>query len=352
MASQGDASSSGSVTPPYRHDVFLSFRGKDTRSGFTYHLYKALEREKIKTFFDDRTLKRGENISTALLQAIEVSRISVVICSENYGSSGWCLDELVRILECQKSKQQVVIPVFYKVDPAHVRHQIGSFGEALAGLKYNEDKVPKWRAALTQVANLSGWTYVNGYESDFIEKIVKEILDVGGVRNETDLNGLNYQENNKYWEDVYNPTLLHHQMNTVDSDVYNKTYLKLQKEMEEADVYNKTYNKLQKEIEEADVYNKTYNKLKKEIEEADVYNKTYDKLQKEMEEADVYNKTYNKLQREMEEADVYNKTLFRLQKETEEADVYNKTLLRLQKEAQDADVYNKTLLRLQKEINQ
>ncbi|KAM5571342.1 hypothetical protein ABKV19_011777, partial [Rosa sericea] len=154
MACNGASSSSGSLTPPCRHDVFLSFRGTDTRSGFTYNLYKALDREKIKTFFDDRTLKRGESISAALLHAIEVSKISVVICSENYASSSWCLDELVKILECQKSKQQIVIPVFYKVDPAHVRHQIGSFGQALTGLKYNKDKVPGWRIALTQVANL------------------------------------------------------------------------------------------------------------------------------------------------------------------------------------------------------
>ncbi|XP_024171384.1 disease resistance protein RUN1-like [Rosa chinensis] len=147
-------------------------------------MYKALDREKIKTFFDDHTLKRGENISAALFRAIEVSKISVVICSENYALSSWCLDELVKILECQKSKQQIVIPVFYKVDPAHVRHQTGSFGQALARVKYNKDKVPRWKAALTQVANLSGWTYVDGYESDFIEKIVKEILDVVGLNDQ------------------------------------------------------------------------------------------------------------------------------------------------------------------------
>ncbi|XP_062028994.1 disease resistance protein RUN1-like [Rosa rugosa] len=151
---------------------------------YIYNLYKAFDREKIKTFFDDRTLKRGENISAALLRGIEVSKIYVVICSENYASSSWCLDELVKILECQKSKQQIVILVFYKVDPAHVRHQTGSFGQALAGLKYNKDRVPIWRAALTQVANLSGWTYVDGYESDFIEKIVREILDVVGLNDQ------------------------------------------------------------------------------------------------------------------------------------------------------------------------
>ncbi|XP_050376766.1 toll/interleukin-1 receptor-like protein [Argentina anserina] len=119
MACAEASSSSGSLIPSCRHDVFLSFRGTDTRLGFTYNLYKALDREKIKTFFDDRTLKRGENISATLLQAIQVSKISVVICSENYGSSSWCLDELVKILECQKSKKQIVIPVFYKMDPAH-----------------------------------------------------------------------------------------------------------------------------------------------------------------------------------------------------------------------------------------
>ncbi|KAL6177784.1 hypothetical protein ACLB2K_049306 [Fragaria x ananassa] len=269
---QGASSSSGSLIPPCTHDVFLSFRGTDTRTGFTYYLYNVLKREKIKTFFDDRELNRGENISEALLQAIEVSKISVVICSENYGSSSWCLDELVKILECKESKQQIVIPVFYKVDPSHVRHQIGKFGEAFAGLKY-KDKIPRWRAALTQVANLSGWTYVNGYESDFIEKIVKEIKELAGLHDQKkkedvpgfnhqsnkDSTGLNDQKKNRNGADLYNQAVLEVQKILHGADVnVNRSSLEVENNLNGAELYNRAFLEVQRKINGADLYNQAY----------------------------------------------------------------------------------------------
>lgn len=65
------------------YDVFLSFRGEDTRSGFTSHLYNALMQQGYKTFFDDDNLERGKTISTGLLKAIEDSRSSIVVLSDN-----------------------------------------------------------------------------------------------------------------------------------------------------------------------------------------------------------------------------------------------------------------------------
>ena len=56
----------------------------------------------IKTFIDD-DLPRGEEISAQPLEAIECSRISIIILSENYTSSTWCLNELVKILKCKKN---------------------------------------------------------------------------------------------------------------------------------------------------------------------------------------------------------------------------------------------------------
>ena len=101
-----------------------------------------------------------------LLEAIESSKISIIVFSKNYATSTWCLDELVKILECKKNGQ-VVFPVFYKVDPSEVRRQIGTFGEALAkheeNFKYDMNKVQRWRAALNEASNLSGWHYKNEY---------------------------------------------------------------------------------------------------------------------------------------------------------------------------------------------
>ena len=139
------------------YDVFLSFRGEDTRSNFTGHLDMALRQKGVNVFIDDK-LNRGELISESLFRSIEEALISIVIFSENYASSSWCLDELVKIIECKKSKGQIVWPIFYKVDPSDVRKQTGSFGEALATHQAKfETKIQIWREALTTTANLSGW---------------------------------------------------------------------------------------------------------------------------------------------------------------------------------------------------
>jgi ABC-type phosphate transport system substrate-binding protein len=81
--------------------VFLSFRGEDTRNNFTAHLHDALVRGGVKTYKDEVDLNRGDNISPALVNAIEQSRIPIIVFSQNYASSSWCLDELATILECK-----------------------------------------------------------------------------------------------------------------------------------------------------------------------------------------------------------------------------------------------------------
>ena len=151
---------SSSSTHPWKYDVFLSFRGEDTRQSFTSHLHAALCRNGINTFKDDQ-LRRGEKISPALVQAIEESRFSIIILSENYASSSWCLEELTKILECVKVRGHEPLPVFFNVDPSHVGKQKGSFAEAFARHEqvYREkmEEVVKWRKALTEVATISGW---------------------------------------------------------------------------------------------------------------------------------------------------------------------------------------------------
>ena len=156
---------SSSFTQRYRYDVFLSFRGEDTRNGFTSYLNNILCDNGINTFMDDK-LRRGENISIELLETIKSSRISIIVFSKNYASSTWCLTELVKILEC-KNNGQVVLPVFYKVDPSDVRNQNGKFGEAFTKheekFMYDMNKVQRWRAALNEAGGLSGWHYKNEY---------------------------------------------------------------------------------------------------------------------------------------------------------------------------------------------
>ncbi|XP_050145761.1 disease resistance protein RPV1-like isoform X7 [Malus sylvestris] len=176
------SSSSAADNPPRRekYDVFISFRGEDTRLGITSHLHAALLQKKFETYIDNR-LQRGEEIGYALLEAIEKSTISVIIFSQNYASSTWCLDELVHILKCNNKEGRMVIPVFYDIDPSDVRKQHGSYADAFDELEKrfanSIDKVHKWRDALTTAANLSGFDHSNksGTEADLIQKVVDHI---------------------------------------------------------------------------------------------------------------------------------------------------------------------------------
>ncbi|KAG6701164.1 hypothetical protein I3842_08G151900 [Carya illinoinensis] len=169
-------SSSSSPSSTHKWDVFLSFRGLDTRNNFIAYLYSALYQKGIKTYRDDKNLERGEIISPTLLKAIEESMSSIIVLSPNYASSTWCLEELTKILECKKTKQQIVLPVFYHVDPSEVRNQRRSFGEALTKHqeRFKEDpKVQRWKEALQEVASLAGEYLEDGNENEFMEKIIQ-----------------------------------------------------------------------------------------------------------------------------------------------------------------------------------
>lgn len=80
------------------YDVFVSFRGPDTRFIFIDHLFAALQRRDINAFRDDTKLKKGEFIAPELFNAIEASQVYIVVFSKNYASSTWCLRELEHIL--------------------------------------------------------------------------------------------------------------------------------------------------------------------------------------------------------------------------------------------------------------
>ena len=150
------SSSTTSVPKSFKYDVFLSFRGEDTRNNFTDHLYDALQRNNIYTYKDDERIKKGKKIIDDLTGSIEDSRFYIIVFSKNYASSSWCLDELVKIMECHKQTGHTAYPVFYDVIPSEVRNQSGAVGEAFAKHE-NVEAAGKWREALKEAADLAGW---------------------------------------------------------------------------------------------------------------------------------------------------------------------------------------------------
>ncbi|KAI6682314.1 hypothetical protein NL676_036195 [Syzygium grande] len=121
------------------YEVFLSFRGRDTRTGLTDYLYNSLVDAGVCVFRDDDELRIGEKIGPDLLRAIKSSKISIPILSPDYASSKCCLRELARMIE--------------------------------GG--------PTMGASSPEVGSLKGWEserIANGHEAELVKIIVRKVL--------------------------------------------------------------------------------------------------------------------------------------------------------------------------------
>ncbi|KAF3784117.1 TMV resistance protein [Nymphaea thermarum] len=148
---------SSSPTPGFQ--VFLSFRGSETRNGFTSHLSHALKRSGIRTFLDEEDLQKGDIITETIRGAVEGSAVCIPVLSESYADSRWCLMELAMMVKCNKK----IIPIFYDVEPTVVRHQSSSYKAAFDRhrLRFDEKTINEWKGALKRVAEISGYDRKN-----------------------------------------------------------------------------------------------------------------------------------------------------------------------------------------------
>lgn len=157
-------------------DVFLSFRG-ETRNNFTCYLYEKLKLQGFKPFMDRENIHVGDEIDGKIKKAIKYSKSAIIVLSENYPSSRHCLDELVHILERNRTSKYFIIPIFYYVAAADVKYQRGKFGDALEHVKkrHNNEKVVKWRAALAEVGDILA-KEINEKDPRTESKIIEDIV--------------------------------------------------------------------------------------------------------------------------------------------------------------------------------
>ncbi|XP_039165865.1 disease resistance protein RUN1-like [Eucalyptus grandis] len=160
------ASSSGSDCPKgFNYDVFLSFRGPDTRDGFADRLHESLTYSGFRGFMDDKEIRQDEEIGWKILQAIEDSKICIPIFSTRYASSRWCLRELAHMMECAYSDSSggptghEMLPIFYNVEPSDLKLETKLYGDALRKHEKEQGRhvVKPWKEALREVAKIKGW---------------------------------------------------------------------------------------------------------------------------------------------------------------------------------------------------
>ncbi|KAL3730503.1 hypothetical protein ACJRO7_027505 [Eucalyptus globulus] len=173
------------------YQVFLNFRGPDTRRTFTDILHQALVNAGISVFIDDEGLRPGERISGNLLQAIDNSKLYIPIFSKDYASSHWCLDELAKMVENtskykEDGKEKVILPIFYDVKPDDVKLKTLLYKDAISNLaqkmedrknKFSSEVIKTWQQALEEVGCTKGWELekYSGY-AELIQAVVHEVV--------------------------------------------------------------------------------------------------------------------------------------------------------------------------------
>ncbi|XP_048131562.1 disease resistance protein L6-like [Rhodamnia argentea] len=150
-------SSSMSRRPP--PDVFLSFRGPDTRWNFAKFLHMMLTRAGIDVFIDEIDLPKGNDLNDELIAVISQSKLSIAVISEDYVSSKSCLMELEQMLKWKDSESHTIIPIFYYVDPSDVRHCKGPFARSMR--EHNDSGsdatvIGFWKSALNRIGRMAG----------------------------------------------------------------------------------------------------------------------------------------------------------------------------------------------------
>ncbi|XP_039165358.1 toll/interleukin-1 receptor-like protein [Eucalyptus grandis] len=172
------AATGGSGASTTQYDVFLSFRGPDTRNTFTDYLYRTMVGQGIVAYRDSEELHAGDRIDD-LLRAVGESKICIPILSRGYASSAWCLRELARVTELHELiGKPEILPIFFDVAPTDVKLRTKLY---LKDLKKHEQRHgakmrQRWEAALGKVAEIKGWEVQGKAQGEVIELIVKEVL--------------------------------------------------------------------------------------------------------------------------------------------------------------------------------
>ncbi|XP_059649501.1 disease resistance protein L6-like isoform X3 [Cornus florida] len=84
------------------------------------------------------------------------------------------------MVECKRTLGQIILPIFYDVEPSNVRHQTGSYKKAFRQHKKHFDSatVEGWKEALKEVGKLKGWEVnkvADGHQGKLVKIVVSKV---------------------------------------------------------------------------------------------------------------------------------------------------------------------------------
>lgn len=168
---------------PSLYQVFINHRGPDTKKTLASLIYHRLTRDGLHVFLDKEEIQTGDKISPAILSAIRSASVHITIFSPGFADSNWCLEEYFLIKESSEERRSMIIPVFYDVEPADLRHiesrcYAAAFESHKLKGRYPIEQVEIWKEALKEAAEIKGLIYKRK-ESNQGE--VLEVIDQGEV---------------------------------------------------------------------------------------------------------------------------------------------------------------------------
>jgi hypothetical protein len=81
------------------YDVFISHCGANCKRDFAVWLKTELENVGVRCFFDDHSLRPGDNPDEKMLRAKETATYGIVILSPGFFSQEWCMKELLTFVD-------------------------------------------------------------------------------------------------------------------------------------------------------------------------------------------------------------------------------------------------------------
>ncbi|KAH6559499.1 hypothetical protein KP509_1Z005200 [Ceratopteris richardii] len=154
------------------YDVFICHWHKDTQRNIVSVLRGMLLWKSFTPFVVGYGNNDGGSaLDSDIVQAIQNSRVHVIILSPNFARSRRCLEEVVHIMDIQgspgtsdASRNPTVLPIFYDTEPFEVRHQKKDTGYDLNEVQGSStvEERERWASALHNLSLLHGREYQPG----------------------------------------------------------------------------------------------------------------------------------------------------------------------------------------------
>ena len=147
--------------------IFICHAGGSKSDGslkiFPTHLYNDLRRDPCYIVFMDSGMKMGVDFTKEIKEELWKADLGIVILSDEFFHSRWCMLELKELVELHNKKRVQVLPVFYTITPDQVR-------DFLRDQRWEDDwrrmstashpiNVGDYREAVNTLCNIHGMRY-------------------------------------------------------------------------------------------------------------------------------------------------------------------------------------------------